>query len=158
MRTNQPELVVHGASLVRELKSVLEQDGVRAALIFLNGTTDYRFTALYRFDQGTLHNLYFFDRENPSQESIADIPVSASYCAYVRHNDAPFTISNSADNLLLESHPKRSIVHSYCGVPLRDMAGTEFGTICHFSFPPLPVDSSNIELMEAMGPLLKVGR
>ena len=123
--------------------------------MFLNSKTGYRFTALYRFDGETLCSLYFFDRENPSQESIENIPVSASYCAFVRNTDGTFSVSNSTDDGRLEHHPKRTVVRSYCGVPLHDKAGKVFGTICHFNFQPLPFSDTNINLMEAMAPLLK---
>ena len=139
---------------LRDLKSILGRDGVRAAVIFLNSKTDHRYTALYRFDRETLCNLYFVDKENPSRESIEDIPVSASYCAFVRRNDGTFTVSNSIEDARLEHHAKRNIVRAYCGVPLHDEAGKVFGTICHFDFQPMSITDSNFGLMEALAPLL----
>jgi len=140
---------------LRHLEAILRSKGVRAALIFLNGLTQHRFTALYRFDEETLRNLYFFDRDNPSQLSTPDIPVMASYCVFVRDRRAPFATSDSLKDDRVKSHSKRQILRSYCGVPLRDVNGEMFGTICHFDFRPIPIADENVELMEAVGPLLK---
>jgi GAF domain-containing protein len=140
---------------LRQLRVILRDQDIRAGLIFLNGLTQHRFTALYRFDKETLRNLYFFDRENPAQDSTPDIPVMASYCVFVRSRRAAFSTTDSLQDERVEGHPKRQIVQSYCGVPLRDINGEIFGTICHFDFRPLPISDENIELMEAVAPLLK---
>ena len=141
--------------LLGQLRAILRDHGIRAALIFLNGLTEHRFTALYRFDKETLRNIYFFDRENPSQDSTPDIPVMASYCVFVRNRRSTFATPDSLQDDRVEGHPKRQIVQSYCGVPLRDVNGEMFGTICHFDFRPIPISDENIELMEAVAPLLK---
>jgi len=140
---------------LRELKTVLSEQGIRAALIFLNGLTEHRFTALYRFDRETLKNLYFVDRDNPAQESVPDIPVMASYCVFVRNSRSRFSTPDSLQDDRVGDHPKRREVQSYCGVPLRDTNGEMFGTICHFDFRPIPISDANVELMEAVAPLLK---
>lgn len=75
--------------------------------------------------------------------------------AFVRHSDGTFTVSNSMEDVRLEHHSKRTIVRSYCGVPLHNEAGKVFGTICHFDFHPMPITDSIIELMEALAPLLE---
>ncbi|HYH43220.1 MAG TPA: GAF domain-containing protein [Burkholderiales bacterium] len=143
------------ADAQRQLRTLLGAGDTRAALIFLNGLTEHRFTALYRFDKETLQNLYFFDRENPQQESTEDIPVMASYCAFVRDRNSLFSTPDSLQDERVRDHPKRQVVQSYCGVPLRDESGDMFGTICHFDFRPRPISDENVELMEAVAPLLK---
>ena len=140
---------------LRQLKAILSGQDVRAAVIFLNGLTEHRFTALYRFDKETLVNLYFFDRENPTHESTPDIPVMASYCVFVRNSRTSFTTSDSLRDDRVRDHPKRKVVQSYCGVPLLDEDGKMFGTICHFDLRPIPISDANVELMEAVAPLLK---
>lgn len=137
------------------LRSILKEKDVRAALAFLNQMTEHRFTALYRFDKETLKNLYFFDRDNPAQESTPDIPVMASYCVFVRDRGRAFATSDSLQDARVLGHPKRREVQSYCGVPLRDTNGEMFGTICHFDFRAIPISDENVELMEAIAPLLK---
>jgi hypothetical protein len=39
-----------------ELKRLANESDVRACLMYLNGRTGHRFSALYRFDGGTLNN------------------------------------------------------------------------------------------------------
>lgn len=143
------------ADSLRQLRRVLTEQDIRAALIFLNGLTEHRFTALYRFDKETLKNLYFFDRENPSQDSAPDIPVMASYCVFVRNHRATFITRDSLQDDRVDGHPKRRELQSYCGVPLRDANGEMFGTICHFDFRPIQISEENVELMEAVAPLIK---
>jgi GAF domain-containing protein len=139
----------------QKLESALRKDGVRGALAYLNSLTNHRFTALYRFDDETLRNLYFFDREDPSQESTPDIPVLASYCVFVRRDDATFTVPDAPNDQRVAGHPKQLVVRSYCGVPLRDLDGTLFGTLCHFDFERIPVSPQTIDLMESIAPLLR---
>ena len=147
-------MVDSGHSL-RQLKAILSGQDIRAAVIFLNGLTEHRFTALYRFDKETLVNLYFFDRENPTQESTPDIPVMASYCVFVRNSRSAFTTPDSLQDDRVHDHPKRKVVQSYCGVPLLDEDGKMFGTICHFDLRPIPISDENVELMEAVALLIK---
>ena len=137
-----------------DLRTVLLRDGIRAAVIHLNRLTTFRFTALYRFDEHTLHNLCFYDRENPTVHSSPDIPVLASYCVFVREQKNTFATANSLHDERVRNHPKQRLVHAYCGVPLVDRMGNMFGTICHFSIEPTPTREADIELMEAMGRLI----
>ena len=107
-----------------QLKSVVEKDGVRAALIFLNGLTAHRFTALYRFDDETLKNIYFYDRDYPEVESSPEIPVQASYCVFVRSTQRTFAVADASRDERVAAHPKRHELKSYCGVPLLTNKGT----------------------------------
>ncbi|MEH1962960.1 MAG: GAF domain-containing protein [Nostoc sp.] len=147
--------MVNLADSLRELKTILGRQDVRAAVIFLNGLSEHRFTALYQFDQETLHNVCFFDRENPTQELTPDIPVMASYCVFVRSSRGTFTTPDSLQDDRVRGHPKWKEVQSYCGVPLLDEDGKMFGTICHFDFRPMAISDTNVELMEAIAPLIR---
>ncbi len=137
------------------LKEILDDEGTRAAVAYLNGLTWHRFTALYRFDRETLRNLYFFDREHPEVESSPDIPITASYCVFVRDNERTFALSDSFSDGRVEGHPKRPQIRSYCGVPLVAESGRMFGTICHFDLEPLNISDETVSLMEAVAPLLE---
>lgn len=138
-----------------ELKSIVSERGVRAGLIFLNARTPHRFTALYRFDEQTLHNLVFFDSDNPAEQSMEDIPVLASYCVFVRDGGAAFSTEHASADERIGDHPKRKVLQAYCGVPLRDVEGKMFGTICHFDFNPTAISTENLDLMEAVAPMLR---
>lgn len=142
------------AASLRHLKAVLRAADLRGAVMFLNSLTLHRFTSLYRFDDETLRNVVFFDRDNPGQETCDDLPVMASYCVFVREAAETFTIADSRGDERLGDHPKRPHVRSYCGVPLLDERGHMFGTICHFDFVPREISAENVELMEAIAPLL----
>ncbi|MEH2251938.1 hypothetical protein [Nostoc sp.] len=98
--------MVNFTDSLRELKTILDRQELRAAVIFLNGLTPHRFTSLYRFDEDTLHNLCFFDRENPTQELTPDIPVMASYCVFVRSSRGTFTTPDSLQDDRVHGHPK----------------------------------------------------
>jgi GAF domain-containing protein len=138
------------------LKSVLAQDGIRAALAFLNGLTPHRFTALFRFDDKILRNVCFYDSEQPDIQGCADIPVTDSYCVFVRDEGRVFTVIASLSDDRVSRHSKRVEVQSYCGVPLLDENGRMFGSICHFDFRPMSISDENVALMEKIAPLLNL--
>jgi GAF domain-containing protein len=139
----------------RKLKEILSHSGIRATIIFLNSLTNHRFTSLYRFDGGTLKNLHFFDRENPSVTSSPEIPVLASYCVFVRDSGQLFSFENSLEDKRTVGHSKRLEVRAYCGVPLLDRDGKMFGTVCHFDLDPKPIHPEDVVLMEALAEMLQ---
>jgi len=127
-------------------------------LIYLNGLTDHRFSAMYLFESELLKNLYFFDREEPARTGCPDIPVMASYCVFVRDSERMFVTADSLTDARVFGHPKRLEVRSYCGVPLVNEAGRMIGTICHFDARPLTISDQNVSLMEAVSDMLPAGR
>jgi GAF domain-containing protein len=138
-----------------QLRSLVETRGVRVGLAFLNSLTGYRFTALYRFDRETLRNVVFYDRENPALATAEPIPVLASYCVFVRDGGDSFHTRHAALDDRIGAHPKRHVLQAYCGVPLRDACGRLLGTLCHFDFHPTGFTRDNLELMEAVAPMLQ---
>ena len=144
------------AAHLQRMREILERDGMRAVLVYLNGLTEHRFTAMYRFDDETLRSTYFYDREFPDVGSCADIPVAASYCVFVRESGRAFATTDAPADARVDGHPKQLAVQSYCGVPLVDANGRMFGTICHFDPRPLELDDEAVALMEAVATLLPV--
>ena len=138
-----------------ELRTILHHDGARAALIFLNGLTRHRYSALYRFEGETLRNLFFYDRDNPKIEEVEEIPVNASYCVFVRDSGDVFHTSDALRDERVREHPKREQIRAYCGVPVLDRAGKLFGSICHFDAAPTVILDADVALMEAAGRLLQ---
>jgi GAF domain-containing protein len=138
-----------------QLRSALEAGGPRRALEYLNSRTPHRFTAMYRFDDATLRNLVFYDADHPDVEHTDAIPVLASYCVFVRDANATFSTTHAARDDRVGDHPKRQVLQAYCGVPLRDEEGRMFGTICHFDFDPMEISGEEVELMEAVAPMLR---
>jgi GAF domain-containing protein len=140
---------------LEELKTVLRTEGVRPALIFLNGLTEHRFSALYQFQNDQLRNLYFYDREYPDVKSTDEIPVTASYCVFLRETGALFHTSDALRDGRVRSHPKREQIQAYCGVPVLDAQGKLFGSICHFDLQPRVIADEDVDLMEAVAFLLR---
>lgn len=140
---------------LQQLRALVRDGNLRGALALLNARTAHRFTSLYRFDDDTLRNVWFFDREHPERETVEDIPVLASYCVFVRDAHSTFRVDDAAADARVAEHPKREQIRAYCGVPLLDSMGRMFGTICHFDFRPLTISDENVALMEALAPLLQ---
>ncbi len=92
---------------VAELKTILHTQGIRRMLIFLNGLTGHRFSALYQFENEQLRNLFFYDREDPTIESTDEIPVTASYCVFLRETGQLFHTSDAMRDARVRTHPKR---------------------------------------------------
>jgi GAF domain-containing protein len=146
---------ISNESAVAELKAIIRDEGIRAGLIYLNQLTEHRFSALYQFENKQLRNLYFFDREYPEIETADEIPVTASYCVFVRDTGQLFHTSDALRDERVRSHPKREQILAYCGVPVLDPVGKLFGSICHFDLQPRVIADEDVDLMEAAARLLR---
>jgi GAF domain-containing protein len=140
---------------LRRMRDIHARAGLRALLIYLNGLTGHRFTAVYRFDIDQLRSVTH-DRECPEVESCPDIPVLASYCVFVRKSRHSFFTPDSLADEWTSDHPKRLEIRSYCGVPLVDGAGRVFGTICHFDPRPMPISEENVTLLESVASIVSL--
>ena len=138
-----------------KLAEIFENRKIRDGLKYLNTQTNYRFTSLFRFDRENLHNLYLFDRENPAIESSDDIPVTTSYCVYVRDSGNLFLVQDSSCDARVVGHPKRDVIKAYCGVPLKDRQGRLFGTICHFDVNPVSPQLGEVKLLKRAANILR---
>jgi hypothetical protein len=139
---------------VTQLKTILRNDGVRPALIFLNHLTEHRFSALYQFKDDQLRNLYFYDRECPEVESTDEIPVTASYCVFLRETGALFHTRTPC----VTAGAQPSEARTSAGVLRRSGARCEgklFGSICHFDLQPRVISDHDVDLMEAVALLLR---
>ncbi len=123
--------------------------------MYLNQQSAHRFSALYRFEDKMLRNLYFFDRQNPAVSSMPEIPVLASYCVFVRDSGRKFCVEQANEDARVAGHPKRLEIQAYCGVPLLDRYGKMFGTVCHFDVDPRQTETADIELMEHLADVLQ---
>ena len=136
-----------------EVRKRLFDDGVRAAVIHLNGLTGFRFTALYRFGENGVSSVFFYDRLHPTVVTSPEIPLISAYCSEVQAHRQPFC-TNSVLSTAQASKPL-SRVQSFCGVPLIDSEGSMFGTLCHFDFATRSLDQQHIELMQSVADLLR---
>lgn len=135
-----------------QLRSVLEQEGIRPALVFLNGLTRHRYTSVFLFEDQTGRHAYFYDRDNPGQEKAPDILLYNSYCIYVKRLETSFLVCDSLQDSKVEpDHPKKDTIRSYCGVPLVDDNRNVFGSACHYDRKPVETDARDVELLEMFG-------
>lgn len=142
------------ASPAEIFREILAEESIDAALRFLNARATHRFTAVYRFDGSTLHNLYLYDRANPEFGLFPDARLEESYCSIVRETTAAFVVEDSAHDARVGEHPKRELILSYCGIPLRRADGALFGTLCHFDFAPHEIARGEIEFLEEVAPYI----
>lgn len=131
---------------------VLHQQGVHAALGFLNQRTPHRYTGIYRFERGLSRNAVLFDRYDPSVTSGEDVPLAQAFCALVGREQASVQILDATlDARALDID---TLVVSYCGVLIRNRQGQAFGTLCHYDLELCQEWSSQVPLLEAAAPLL----
>lgn len=145
-------------SHLQQMKALRDSGGPRSVLIYLNEQSPHRFSAMFRFAGSQLKSVCFYDRERPELESCPEIPITASYCVFVRNGKQTFSTTDSLSDERVNGHPKQLEIRSYIGVPLVDVSGEMFGTVCHFDTLPRPLDNQSIELMEALGSILDPSR
>jgi len=133
--------------------TILEQQGLHAALRFLNDRTPHRFTGVYRYDGEVLRNEHIFDAHDPDLQRGLDVPMFDAYCALVRQREQAvefLDISSCTDVPIKGS----SAVVSYVGVLIRDEQGNPFGTLCHHDVKRCETRSRDLPLLEAVTPLV----
>ena len=126
------------------LHAIFEAQGLKPALRFLNGMSAFRFTGLYHVQGETLCSDIVLDRQDPSLESLAPIPIVESYCVHVLATNQAFTVSDSYADARVALHPKKNVVRSYCGVPVFGEHGHSVGTLCHFDPEPQRQSSADV--------------
>jgi GAF domain-containing protein len=131
----------------------IELGGLEAGLKFLNARTDYRFTAIYRFEGDTMRNIYLFDRLGESVSNFAKVPLGDSFCQLALAEGGFYTANSSLDERV-QGHPKQGVLNAYFGLPLSRKPGTIYGTFCHFDYKPLVLDDSEIEFLKSVTPWL----
>jgi hypothetical protein len=131
---------------------LLQQQGVHAALEYLNRRTPHRYTGLFRFDEEMLRNEVLFDRNQPSVRQGLDVPLAVTYCALVGQQEAPLTILDAALDPLAQGVDTPVI--SYCGVLIRDDQGRAYGTLCHYDLQRCQERITDLPLVEAAAQLL----
>ena len=131
--------------------------GLREALGNLLKRTDYRFIGIWRFENGKANAAVHFDREHPEMTTSEEVPDTATYCCYVRESGQPFKTPNTLIDERVASHPAKSTVQSYCGVPVMDSSGNILGTLCHYDLVPRDTEQVSLELMMSVASYLALG-
>jgi len=138
---------------VEEFSSVLQRQGVHAALQYLNARTPHRYTGIFRFDGDMLRNEILFDRYQPELDKGADAPMAATYCSLVGQQQAPLEIADATTDARVQGLIDTPVV-SYCGVLIRDVNGQPFGTLCHYDLQRCQERTTDLPLLEAAAQLL----
>lgn len=138
---------------IGEFTSILQQQGIHAALHYLNGRTPHRYTGIFRFDGDMLRNEALYDRYQPSLQRGEDAPMSATYCSLVGRQQAPLEITDATTDLRVRGVIITPVV-SYCGVLIRTAQGQPYGTLCHYDMQRCQERTTDQPLLEAAAALL----
>ena len=142
-------------AIVKAVEQALDRDDLGAAVALLNARTRFRHTAVYRADPPHLHNIFLYDRENPTLNvSGATSPLEETYCSFVCTLGAPFVTPDASADDRLVGHAARARVISYCGVPLRLPNGRTWGTLCHFDVRPRLLPPMELEMLGLVAPVI----
>jgi hypothetical protein len=136
------------------IQSILGTQGLHAALRALNARTPHRYTGIYRYDGAMLRNLILFDQHNPEMTRGEDAPMEATYCALLPANAGVLDVGDARLDLRTAQRATATPVVSYCGIPLFGVDGAPFGTLCHFDLMPCEQRTSDLALLNAVGPAL----
>ncbi|QIX62837.1 GAF domain-containing protein [Hymenobacter sp. BT18] len=137
--------------ILREIESftsVLRQNGVHAALEFLNRRTPHRYTGIYRFDADVLRNEALFDRYQPTPQQAGPVPMAVTYCSLVGQRQQPLEIQDASTDADIQGLIDTPVV-SYCGVLIRDAEGQPYGTLCHYDMQRCQERTTDLPLLEA---------
>jgi GAF domain-containing protein len=140
-----------------EFSRILADRGARDALAYLLGLSDYRFIAIFRFQNGKANAAIHFDRENPEVMSASEVPDTATYCCYVRDSKGSFKTADALADARLAQHPARAAVRAYCGVPIMNPEGGVLGTLCHYDLVPRDPAQLDMELLVRAASALQQG-
>ena len=66
-----------------EFAALVQQQGVHAALAYLNRRTPHRYTGLFRFEGEVLRSEVLVDGNQPLVRRGGDVPMAATFCSLV---------------------------------------------------------------------------
>jgi GAF domain-containing protein len=131
----------------RQFSDIASQEGLRSALAYLLGLTEYRYIAIFRRQGDKATAVTYYDREHPDVTTIDEVPAAATYCQLAIESRAPFVTADALEDTRLESHPARQAVQAYSGVPLMTPEGEVLGTLCQYDEVPRDPEQVDLELM-----------
>lgn len=139
---------------VRHFRELFREQGLHAALGFLNSRTRHRYTGAYRFEPPMLRSVALFDREQPSVNALVVRSLQDTYCAFVATTGRAFSTPNSLDDLELRGHPARNEIVAYHAEPLFDENARCFGSLCHWDVRPRLVSPDEVRVLREIAPLI----
>lgn len=137
--------------------SILQASGVRDALAYIAGLTDYRFIGIFRFQAGMATAVVHYDKADPAALRAPELLESATYCCLVRNSGGAFITANALTDERLQEHVARERVQAYCGVPVMDAEGRMLGTLCHYDAVPRDPEQLDLQLLLQVASALAYG-
>lgn len=140
------------------LEDILNRDGLKAGLAWLNSRVPYRFTAVYRLDGLVLRSVQVFDKDGPAATPpvLMEVPLETSFCQYVLR-DGQFATGDSGTDQRLDGHPYKGVMGSYVGLPLQGNQASDgelMGTFCHFDFENRQLSDEEFAFLQRVARLL----
>jgi GAF domain-containing protein len=142
-----PATKVSTEDAFRQFSDKVSRHGLRPALAYLLGLTDFRYIAIFRRNGDKATAAAYYDREHPDVVATDEVPASATYCQLAIESQAPFITADALQDPRLVSHPARHAVQSYSGVPLMTPEGELLGTLCYYDEVPRDTDQIDLELI-----------
>jgi hypothetical protein len=137
-------------AFVGRFGGILRDRGLHPALALLNATAPYRFTGVYCFEPEWVRSFVLYDRENPTLEVGADVPMRESYCMFTARDSTPLVIEDAMREERWYGHAARETVLSYVAVTLFDSSEVPVATLCHFDFASRELPTGTMELLAAV--------
>lgn len=137
---------------VGEFTRVLAQQGVVAALAYLNRRTPHRYTGLFRFEGDVLRTQVQFDCNHPAWQQKQEGRLATAYCALVGRQQAGLDSTEAPTEL-----PAAEVVTPaiFChSVLIHDAQGHAYGTLCHYDLQRCQQRTTDQPLLEAAASLL----
>jgi hypothetical protein len=136
---------------IQTFTQVLHQQGVHAALGYLNSRTPHRYTGIFRFEGQFSRNVVLYDRFDLLVQNGQDVPLAEAFCSLVEREQEPLqVIDASLDPRAWEIN---TLVISYYGVLIRDPQGNIYGTLCHYDLELCQALAMNLPLLEVAATL-----
>lgn len=132
--------------------SLLAQQGIPAALAYLNRRTPHRYTSLFRFDGDELRPQVLFDANHLARQPAQEVQLAKAYCALVSRQPAGLdSMAPPAESPAGKAVPPLLFYHS---VLIRDAQGGAYGTLCHYDWQRCQPRTTDLPLLEAAATLL----
>ena len=130
---------------IAPLLDKLRAEPVERVLGWLNGLTDFRFSAYAVPMAGRFETLLHHDRLGMSAR-LAPMPATGSYFEEALiHNG--FAVSNSLRDERLTDNPWRKLIRAFHGVPAALPDGRVIGVLCHYDVLPCQLPEADSRLL-----------
>ena len=141
------------SSPLSNFQAVLQKQGLKAGLVFLNERVPHRFSSIYRLGHESLRRLAFVDKLGSSDPTLAEIPFKDSFCEKAVQ-DGHLVVTDSATDERIQGSPNPAGLASYVGLPLAAAPGELIGTFCHYDVCSRPISDEEFLFLEQAAKVL----